>query len=531
MTPPDRADVPPAGTPGRRRATRCGCAASRSATRMPRPRRRPTCLSRCAPGEVVLVLGPSGSGKSTLALSLNGLIPHALPADVTGSIAGGRPAGIRHARRRAQHPGRDGLPGPRRTALHRIGARRGRLRARESADAGGRGARAGRGGAPPRRAVGPAHGEPRPALRRAAASASRSRAPWRWDRPCSCSTSRPRTSTRSASKRSTPPSRRSWPSGDRAIVLIEHNLDAAIGLVDRVVVLDQAGRLAFDGPAHEVLRANADALVAMGVWLPTATLAALRLRDAGHPLEPAPPHAGRAAGRLEAAPFAGAAAGGPARRRCAEIRRTAPDQGDAAASGPITRTSPDPAPAARHPPAHLRARPHRHPAPRNPVLHDVDLDIARGVLPRRRRGERRGQDHPRAGDRRRPPAAPGARARRRPRPGLGVAAGAVPRASGSCSRTRSTSSSPTPSSTSSRTACGCVTRPTTEVHSRVRAMLDRFGLADKAETHPFLLSGGQKRRLSVGTALIAGRRSSPSTSRRSGRTARGPTSCSGCCAG
>jgi energy-coupling factor transport system ATP-binding protein len=35
-------------------------------------------------------------------------------------------------------------------------------------------------------------------------------------------------------------------------------------------------------------------------------------------------------------------------------------------------------------------------------------------------------------------------------------------------------------------------------------MLRRFGLEDKADVHPFLLSGGQKRRLSVGTALVAG---------------------------
>ena len=32
----------------------------------------------------------------------------------------------------------------------------------------------------------------------------------------------------------------------------------------------------------------------------------------------------------------------------------------------------------------------------------------------------------------------------------------------------------------------------------------RFDLTAKAGTHPFLLSGGQKRRLSVGTALVAG---------------------------
>ena len=37
-------------------------------------------------GEVVLLLGPSGAGKSTLALALNGLIPHAVPATVTGTV-------------------------------------------------------------------------------------------------------------------------------------------------------------------------------------------------------------------------------------------------------------------------------------------------------------------------------------------------------------------------------------------------------------------------------------------------------------
>ncbi len=42
-----------------------------------------------AAGEVVLLLGPSGSGKSTLTLALNGLIPHALPADVVGTVAVG----------------------------------------------------------------------------------------------------------------------------------------------------------------------------------------------------------------------------------------------------------------------------------------------------------------------------------------------------------------------------------------------------------------------------------------------------------
>ncbi len=44
--------------------------------------------------------------------------------------------------------------------------------------------------------------------------------------------------------------------------------------------------------------------------------------------------------------------------------------------------------------------------------------------------------------------------------------------------------------------------PDAEIAARVEEMLVRFGLEHKAEVHPFLLSGGEKRRLSVGTALI-----------------------------
>lgn len=46
--------------------------------------------------------------------------------------------------------------------------------------------------------------------------------------------------------------------------------------------------------------------------------------------------------------------------------------------------------------------------------------------------------------------------------------------------------------------------PSAEIAERVDRMLARFGLTEHRDAHPFLLSGGQKRRLSVGTALIAG---------------------------
>jgi energy-coupling factor transporter ATP-binding protein EcfA2 len=38
------------------------------------------------PGEVLLVAGPSGCGKSTLIRSINGLIPHSYPGELTGSV-------------------------------------------------------------------------------------------------------------------------------------------------------------------------------------------------------------------------------------------------------------------------------------------------------------------------------------------------------------------------------------------------------------------------------------------------------------
>ena len=90
--------------------------------------------------------------------------------------------------------------------------------------------------------------------------------------------------------------------GDRAILLVEHNLDAAIGFVDRAVVLDQEGRLVADGSVDAVLRDRAEELHALGVWLPTSALAALRLRRAGFALDPLPLTPGELRAALEAAP-------------------------------------------------------------------------------------------------------------------------------------------------------------------------------------------------------------------------------------
>jgi len=61
-------------------------------------RSRPTLRElslRVDPGERILLLGPSGCGKTSLALCLNGIIPQSIPASLEGAIAlAGRPVGI-----------------------------------------------------------------------------------------------------------------------------------------------------------------------------------------------------------------------------------------------------------------------------------------------------------------------------------------------------------------------------------------------------------------------------------------------------
>ncbi|MCR2827451.1 energy-coupling factor ABC transporter ATP-binding protein, partial [Microbacterium sp. zg.Y909] len=235
------------------------------------------------PGEVVLLLGPSGSGKSTLALTLNGLIPQAVPAAVTGSVrVAGQDAATTPVARLAsrvgmvfQDPDAQLVTG---TLLDEVafGPENLRVPAPEVLSRAESALR--RVGLWERRAENPDHlsGGGRQRLAIACALALQSEL-LVLDEP-----------TANLDPQGIEEFYRALgdvaATGDRAIVLIEHNLDAAISLVDRVVVLDAGGRTVMDGPVGEVLRGRAAELHDMGVWLPTATLAALRLRRAGYAL-------------------------------------------------------------------------------------------------------------------------------------------------------------------------------------------------------------------------------------------------------
>ena len=435
-----------------------------------------------APGEVVLLLGPSGSGKSTLALALNGLIPNALPADVRGSIeVGGHDAAATTVAELSTHVGmvfqdpdaqlvtgtlQDEVAfGPENlrmpvadvltrteAALRRVGLWQRRADNPDSLSGGGRQRLA--------IACALAMGSPLLVL----------------DEPTANLDPQGIEEVYAALGELVA-------AGDRAILLVEHNLDAAIGFVDRAVVLDHEGRLVMDGTVDAVLRDRADELHEMGVWLPTSALAALRLRRAGFALEPLPLTPDELRVALEAA---------------AEPAAPAPGVAAATTARPARRSA-----GAEGPASVIAVRGLSLSRGRTAVLHDIDLDVPRGDFV----------------------AVVGAN-------GAGktsliqAIAGVVPPPRGAVrvdgldvgrTDTRTLSSrigfvfqNPEhqfiANTVFDELAHGLRLQrlPEDEVRERTGALLERFGLTGKARTHPFLLSGGQKRRLSVGTALVAG---------------------------
>ncbi|MCQ4631211.1 ATP-binding cassette domain-containing protein [Shinella sp. CPCC 100929] len=230
------------------------------------------------PGETVLLLGPSGCGKSTVMLALAGLIPTSLEADLRGRVLCGG-INTRHvdAGQLAgkvgivfQDPdaqvvtgslldevcfGLENLLAPvdeietrALTALRRMGladSREEALRTPTELSGGGR----------QRLAIACALALDPPVLVLDEPTAN-------LDPVASAEFYAALTTLKDAS---------------RAIVLVEHELDDALQLADRVVVLDGNGTIIHDGAPAEVLGRHARDLSERGIWLPTATGVALRL--------------------------------------------------------------------------------------------------------------------------------------------------------------------------------------------------------------------------------------------------------------
>lgn len=435
-----------------------------------------------APGEVVLLLGPSGSGKSTLTLALNGLIPHAVPADLTGSVQvdglDTATATVAELSTRVamvfQDPDAQLVTG---TVLDEVafGPENLRMPVAEVLQRAESALR--RVGLWERRAENPDRlsggGRQRLAIACALAMGSPLLV---LDEPTANLDPRGIEEVYAALGDLVA-------SGDRAILLVEHNLDAAVGFVDRVVVLDNDGRLAADGTVDEVLRHRAEELHAMGVWLPVSTLAALRLRRAGYALEPLPLTPDELRARLEAVP---PPATGRSRSGGSLPRGTARPLDESAASAPL-----------------ISARGLTVRRGRTDVLHGVDLDVAAGdfvaVVGANGAGKTTliqalaGVIVP-------------------PRDTVRVDGIDVGRADARTLSSRIGFVFQNPEhqfiahTVFDEVAHGLRLQhlPDDEVRERTMDLLRRFGLDGRADAHPFLLSGGQKRRLSVGTALVAG---------------------------
>ncbi|MEV6306914.1 energy-coupling factor transporter ATPase [Actinoplanes sp. NPDC051861] len=433
------------------------------------PARPRSVSAELRPGEVVLLLGPSGCGKSTLTLTVNGLIPHVIGSHLDGSVHIGQrntrdttvPDLARDVAMVFQDPDAQIVTA---SVLDEVcfGPENLRLPADEVLARAEDALR--RVGLWERRSDDPDHLSGGGRQRLAIACALALRTPLLvLDEPTAnldpAGVEDVYRVLREIAGR-----------GDRAVLLVEHNLDAAIDFVDRVIVLDASGAVVLDGPARSTIVDHVDELVTLGVWLPVATLAALRLRDAGIRLDPLPLTPGELATALDAVPTL-----------------PAPVQ---AVSDQAVQT-----------PAEVRAK-HldvRHGSV--PVLSGINLTIAAGefVAIAGANG---------AGKTTLAQALAGVVPARR---GTVDVAGLDPARADPrllAERVGFVFQNPEHQFITGRVedelAYGLRVRkvPPPEITARVAELLDRLGLRELRDVHPFLLSGGQKRRLSVGAALV-----------------------------
>ncbi|MBF4550495.1 ABC transporter ATP-binding protein [Pseudoclavibacter sp. VKM Ac-2888] len=281
--------------------------------------------------------------------------------------------------------------------------------------------------------------------------------------------------------------------GTHGLLLIEHDLDEALTIATRVIVLDAEGRLAFDGTPREVFGQNAARLRELGVWFPVAHEAAACFTAAGWDLGPGPlPLLGsELARRLERVDRALL----PDSSGSGAHRRELPQQSDAL---PITGLAGKRAPG--EPAPRLETRALTVTRGRTRVLGPVSLSIQPGSITAV-------VGHNGAGKSSLLQALAGVR--RAPRGTVLLDGQDTARMRAGALRTRVGYVFQNPehqflTHTVRDELAFEIERGAADAQTRVDEMLERFGLAEHADRHPFLLSGGQKRRLTVAAALLDG---------------------------
>ncbi len=478
-------------------------------------------------GEAVLLLGPSGCGKSTLARALNGLIPQSLGAEVTGRVllAEAEPD-LEPAPPPASGPSADSESGSGWHDVAELGVAAASQQVAmvfQDADA-----QIVTGQVFDEVAFGPENLRlPVPDIEERVERALRQLGLWdrREDSPDILSGGgRQRLAIASALAMGSPLLVLDEPTanldqaakhsiylalgelvraGTHGLLLIEHDLDEALTIATRVIVLDADGRLAFDGTPREVFGQNAARLRELGVWFPVAHEAAACFTAAGWDLGPGPlPLLGselaRRLERVDRTSLPDSSGSGPRRRalttpaepEAGAGARELPQQSDAL---PSTSLAGEPAP-------RLETRALTVTRGRARVLGPVSLSIQPGSITAI-------VGHNGAGKSTLLQALAGVR--RTPRGTVLLDGHDTARMRAGALRTRVGYVFQNPehqflTHTVRDELAFEVERGAADAKSRVDDMLERFGLAEHADRHPFLLSGGQKRRLTVAAALLDG---------------------------
>ena len=447
---------------------------SLAVTHLDSPRTAPQCVSlEVARGDVVLVLGPSGCGKSTLTLALSGLIPNSISAKVEGEVwLGGERISELPAREPAarvamvfQDPdaqivtttvmdevafGAENLGVPAAEIERRIehALRRVRLweRRDEHPDVLS-------GGEKQRLAIAAAiaQGSPLLVLDEPTANLDPRSASEVYDVLAELAAS-----------------------GEFGIALVEHNLDEALRIVNRVLVLNQQGREVCTGTPEEVFVDHAALLDELCVWRPLASLAAEQLQKAGLPVAQ-PLSLTELATQLERA------------------------LSDVSAPEPVEPPTPEPVTTAPL----ITVRQLRVTRGGRQLLGPVSVEIPRGAFVAVLGPNGAGKTTLLQAIAGIEPPPPGT---------VSVAQHDVHRLHGPQLRETLGYVFQNPehqflaTTVADELALELRARGMTdaELAPLVTESLRRFGLTEYADQHPFLLSGGQKRRLSVATALVSG---------------------------
>lgn len=249
-------------------------------------------------GEVLLVLGPSGSGKSTLALAIAGLVPHAIPGTATGTlVVDGLDTSTTPAPVLGDRVGivfQDPASG---IVLGRVcdevafglenrGWPLERMRARVPAAL----ALAGLAGFEERGTAALSGGEQQRLAIAGALAAE----------PSIVVLDEPTANLDPPGMASVFARLADLVAGrDRAVIIVEHRLDAVLPFADRVLVLDGTGAMLAEGPPAETGERWAADLDRMGAWIPTAWR-----RHLGRPVVVPGPAAPSSSGARQAAPHA-----------------------------------------------------------------------------------------------------------------------------------------------------------------------------------------------------------------------------------